>query len=113
MATYVGNAEAPAGYTIVGECPPMSTDDEMSALIGKQGLFGWDSTTASGWFLGTIQGRTLSATDLRKTPSANYVVKYKAAQSRETGKTLNGNVACELSPRLYGAAVWWVLVERV
>ena len=25
----------------------------------------------------------------------------------------NGNVACELSPQLYGAAVWWVLLEKV
>ena len=109
MATYVGNAVAPAGYKILEECPPMTTDAEMSALIGKQGLFGWDNTVASGWYLGKIQGRGLSATDLRKTPTANFVVRYTKAQ---TG-SIHGNVACELSPRLYGAAVWWVLVERV
>ena len=58
MATYVGNAEAPAGFWIVGECPSMETDAEMNkmnALVGKMGLFGWDNSTASGWYMGKIQ----------------------------------------------------------
>ena len=33
---------------------------------------------------------------------------YRATQ---TEKALHGNVACELSPQLYGASVWWVLLD--
>ena len=51
----------------------------------------------------------LSTRDLAATPTANFVVKYKSAQ---TDKVLQGTVACELSERLYGADVWWVLLEK-
>ena len=75
------------------------------------GLFGWDNSTASGWYLGKIQRfGGLSPSDLRATPTANYVVKYTAGQ---TDRALHGNVACELSARLYGASVWWVLLEKL
>ena len=36
MATHVGNAEAPAGFTIVEVCPPLQTEAELNALIGRQ-----------------------------------------------------------------------------
>ena len=53
----------------------------------------------------------LSPSDLRTTPTAaNYVVKYTSAQ---TERALHGNVACELSARLYGVSVWWVLLEKL
>ena len=58
----------------------------------------------------TVHSQSLSATDLMKTPTANFAIKYK---SKETEKTLNGNVACELSEQLYGAAVWWVLLDKI
>ena len=51
----------------------------------------------------------LSTHDLAATPTANFVVKYKSAQ---TDKVLQGTVACELSERLYGADVWWVLLGK-
>ena len=73
-------------------------------------LYGWDSGAAQGWFLGTVHSRGLSPRDLRTTPSANYVVKYKPA---ETERRLNGAVACELSERLYGAGAWWVVLEAI
>ena len=62
------------------------------------------------WHGRTVHSQSLSATDLRKTPTANFVIKYK---SKETEKPLNGNVACELSEQLYGAAVWWVLLDKI
>ena len=67
-------------------------------------LYGWDNSTATGWYRCTVHGRSLSATD----PTANFVVKYKSGQ---TDKALNGNVACELTAHLYGADMWWVLLE--
>ena len=56
-----------------------------------------------------MASRSLSARDIAATPTANFVVKYKNA---DTGKMLNGSVACELSERLYGVDVWWVLLEK-
>ena len=52
--------------------------------------------------------RTLSARDKKATPTANYVVKYKKA---ETEQLLGGTVACELSERTYGCSAWWVVLE--
>ena len=46
----------------------------------------------------------------KKNPTANYVVKYKAAQ---TDKKLDGLITCEVSPHLYGKGVWWVLLETL
>ena len=53
--------------------------------------------------------RNLSASDLKKTPTANFVIKYTA---KMTDGALNSSVACELSARTYGPAEWWVLVEK-
>ena len=58
-------------------------------------LVGWDDgEDFYGWFVGTIHSTTVTARDLRKTPSANFVVKYS---SQRTGGLINGCVACELS----------------
>ena len=47
-------------------------------------------------FLGTVQSSTVPARDLKKTPSANFVVEY---QAKLTDKKLVGKVSCELSAR--------------
>jgi len=59
--------------------------------------------------VGTVHSTTISASDLKKTPSANFVVEYRAPQ---TDKKLAGKVSCELSARTYGTGEWWVLVEK-
>ena len=51
----------------------------------------------------------MTATDLKHTPTANFVVKYKSAS---TDKKLNGCVSTELSRVKHGRAEWWVLLER-
>ena len=56
-----------------------------------------------------MQSRNPSATDLKKTPTANFVIRYT---SKMTDGALNGNVACELSARTHGPAEWWVVVEK-
>ena len=110
VATVVGDAVAPAGYSIVAACPPLVEQADRQALIGKKILYGWDNEKVQGWFAGTVQGGKPSTTDLKVNPTANAVVKYK---SSETDKALNGSVACELSARLYGANQWWVLLEKL
>ena len=54
--------------------------------------------------------RKLSSADLRKTPSANFVIKYTA---KETDKVLTGLEARELSVRTHGPTRWWVQLERI
>ena len=69
-----------------------------------------DSQAAVGWYKGTVHSRNVTATDLRRAPTANFVVKYKP---KDTGKTLNGCAATELSVEKYGLKEWWVVLERV
>ena len=109
VADSIGRAVAPAGYTLVEGCSPLTTELEKNEMIGKLILYGWDSKAATGWFIGTVQSRNLSATDLKMTPTANFVVKYN---SKTTGGAINGNVACELSARTHGPNEWWVMVEN-
>ena len=52
----------------------------------------------------------MTQTDLKKTPTANFVVKYSP---KDTDKKLNGFEACELSRAEYGPEKLWVLLERV
>ena len=89
--------------------PPLDTQPERQQLIGKTVLYGHDSKAATGWFLGIVQSSTVPPRDLKKTPSANFVVEYHA---KLTDKKLVGKVSCELSGRTYGASEWWVLVEK-
>ena len=100
---------APVGYELVAACPPLGTEVGKNNMIGKLVLHGWDSKNATGWFMGIVQSRNLSATDLKKTPTADFVVKYT---SKMTDGAINGNVACELSARTHGPKEWWVMVEK-
>ena len=89
--------------------PPLDTQPERQQLIGKTFLYGHDSKAATGWFLGIVQSSTVPPRDLKKTPSANFVVEYHA---KLTDKKLVGKVACELTARTHGVEEWWVLVEK-
>ena len=109
VACTIGNAVVPVGYKIIDECPLLTTELQKNEMIGKTVLYGWDSNNATGWFVGTVHSRNLSATDLKKVPTANFVVKYTANM---TDGAINGNVACELSARTHGPAEWWLLVEK-
>ena len=109
VADTIGGAVAPAGYELVEGCPPLDTEMDKNEMIGKTILHGWDSKAATGWFIGTVQSRNLSATDLKKTPTANFVIKYN---SKTSDGALNGNVACELSARTHGPLEWWVVVKK-
>lgn len=111
VVTSVGNAVAPAGYTIedVSSCPNVDTVAERQRLIGKLVYVGWDTDDVYGWYIGTIHSTTISVRDKQKTPHANFVVKYT---NQRTNNNLQGNVACELSARNYGADKWWVLLKK-
>ena len=57
-----------------------------------------------------MHSRGVPARDLKATPTANYVVKYKQA---ETEQLLHGSVSCELSERTYGSSAWWVVLDEI
>ena len=79
-------------------------------MVGKTVLYAWDDKDAhAGWYMGHVQRRGAPAKDEKKTPSANFVVKYT---EKLTGGKLEGTVSCELSANLYGAEKWWVLLKR-
>jgi hypothetical protein len=109
IATFIGNAEAPAGYTIIEGCA-LETEADKQEFIGKIVYIGHDSKQARGWFIGRVQSRDLSAADLKKTPSANFIIKY---QSKETNKKLNGSEARKLSSDNNGPNQWWVELSKV
>ena len=109
VADNIGSARAPEGWKITEEAPQLATELELQQLIGKNILHGWDSKTASGWFIGTVHSSSVPPRDLKATPSANFVVDYTA---KLTGKMLSGKVSCELSARTYGPAEWWVVVVK-
>ena len=82
VATFIGNATAPAGYAIVDVCPPLETNLDLNNFIGKTILVGHDSKQARGWFRGLVHSTGLSAADKRKTPTANCIIKYVDIQTR-------------------------------
>lgn len=57
-----------------------------------------------------MQSRNLSAADLRKTPTANFVIKYSA---KDTNKALSGLEARDLSVATHGPSRWWVELKKL
>ena len=92
----------------VASGPERRTDK--SNFIGKTVLLvGWDTDEAAGWFVGTVHSRgPFTQSDLKKVPTANFVVKYS---KKATGGKVQGTVACELSEKVYGADMWWVMLR--
>ena len=107
VANAIGNAAAPEGWKVIKEAPALNTEPELQALIGKHILYGHDSRAATGWLIGCVHSRNLTARDLKQAPTANFVVCYTA---KLTDKKLVGKVACELSLRIHGPSEWWVVV---
>ena len=100
----------PAIYAIVDVCPPLETKQDLNNFIGKNILVGHDSKQARGWFRGLVHSTGLSTADKRKTPTANFIIKYERGH---TDKKLHGMEARELSAALYGVAAWWVELKVV
>ena len=110
VATFIGDAAAPEGYKLLEHCPPLESDADLANFVGKLVLVGHDSRQARGWFVGRVHSLALSAADLRKTPSANMVIKYNPAL---TDRKLHGLEARELSARTHGVSAWWVALEKL
>ena len=61
------------------ECPPLETKRQRLALVGKLVLHGWEDNVRTGWFLGRVARKHVTARDRQYVPTANYVVRYTAA----------------------------------
>ena len=102
VATFIGNATAPAGYAIVDVCPPLETNQDLNNFIGKTILVGHDSKQARGWFRGLVHSTGLSAADKRKTPTANFIIKYERGHTYAplAYDHLYGNISRRCPPEL-------------
>ena len=110
VASLIGNAVAPEGYTIIEDLGPLDSEADLVKLIGMPILCGLETRQAMGWFVGTVHSRSLSSTDKKKTPTANFVVKFKKSVTKN--KNVDGCVAVELTERTHGPGVWWVLLQK-
>ena len=68
VRTSIGEAMAPAGFTIVDICPGFATTAECQQFTGQLVLVGWDTDAFFGWFVGTIHSSTVSATRQAEDP---------------------------------------------
>ena len=109
--TTVGRAppHPPAGFRYVDQCPALDSDETQIALVGKQILHAFDQEGLMGWFIGRISARGVSARDLARTPTANFVVSYDKKTTGE--RLLHGRVASSLVADKYGPTEWWILLE--
>jgi len=101
-------AAPPPGYTYA-ECPPLATDEDRRALIGRNVLTAHASTDACGWFVGTVK-RSGDIKSFWKVPGATHLINYSRKQ---TGNALHGTAACVLSSANYGPGEWWLLLEPI
>lgn len=99
-----------AHHRYAERAPPIDTDAQQLALVGRQIMHAWDTPNIQGWFRGRIAARGVSSSrDLRATPTANFVVSYDRSTTKN--KQLHGRVASTLTPGKYGVHEWWLLLE--
>ena len=91
---------------VLDELPPLETDGEKNQHI----LCGFETPKAMGWHPGTVHSRKLSVTDLKNTPSANFVIKFKKSVTKD--KNVDGCIASELTERTHGPRVWRILLQK-
>lgn len=102
--------QPPHGFRYVADAPPLGSDAELLALVGRYILHAFDLPHVKGWFIGRIAARGVSHADLQRTPTADFVVKYDKKLTKSSH--LNGRVASTLTNDKYGAKEWWMLLER-
>lgn len=101
--------EAPEGYVYALEPPSVETDEDCLALVGQHVLHAWDTPNIFGWFIGRVSARGVSARDLLKTSTANFVVTYDKRVTKN--RHLHGRVASSLLPEKYGRNEWWLMLK--
>lgn len=122
----VGAACAPAGYSIVPECPELLTHLDHQSLIGRTILFKWNGTINAedfGWYMGKVHSHI---TRSNQTNDMNFNVRYSNALTGHVlpaqlgkkfkGRHATGNVPHGLFPDSYGAGApykfHWVLLKK-
>ena len=78
-------------------CPPLDTETEQRALVGRRVLVAHDSEKATGWFIGTVRffGVSDKHKDKEKCPTATHKILYYLY---ETDNTLQGMEVREPPP---------------
>lgn len=110
--TGIGEAphKPPEGF-VYAQPPNFDSEIAMQSIIGKYILQAWETSKIRGWFRGKVVSNGLSPRDLKKTPTANFVVlRYDRKETKN--KHLHGMVASTLTASKYGSKEWWVLLEK-
>jgi hypothetical protein len=102
-------ATAPSGYVYSATCPPLETEEQQRALVGRRVLV-THHTEPIGWHVGKILHYGVSHTEKRLCETANFKVAYT---KKETNGELQGHQARELTSRNYGRDEWWMLLDQV
>lgn len=102
--------EPPTGFRYAPHPPPLVTDADLLALVRRYVLHAFDQGDVRGWYMGRISARGVSAAELRRIPTANFVVTYD--KKHTNNKNLHGRVASSLTADKYGKKEWWLLLEE-
>lgn len=100
----------PQGFKYVETMPCMNTVADQQLVVGKYILHAWDAPNIRGWFMGRVSARGVSHSDMRQTPTANYVVTYDKKVTKN--RHLHGRVASSLIEAKYGPDEWWIMLEK-
>ena len=110
-------AHAPAACTVVGfryaPCPPLGTEEEQRALVGRRTLTAHILKGTVAWYVGTVQAFGVGARMKKEqsAPDATHVLIF--AKKDGVPNALVGRVPAQLSASNYGANEWWLLLDPV
>jgi hypothetical protein len=100
----------PPGYTYAS-CPPLETDQEKRALVGRRVLIA-HITEPIGWHVGRVRFFGVGQKELKVCPTANFLLRYTKKETN--GEIVEGQQeARELSASNYGRDEWWLLLDPV
>ena len=100
----------PPGYTYA-VCPPLETEEQQRALVGRRVLVAHNSHPI-GWHIGRVRFFGVSKAWRKVCESANFLLRY-------TKKETNGEMkegqeeGRELTATNYGRDEWWVLLDPI
>ena len=98
----------PLGYAYA-ECPPLQTEEQQRALIGRRVLVAHYSDPI-GWHIGRVRFFGVSAADKRACPTANFKLRFTKKETNSEMKE-GQEEARELAARNYGREEWWLLLD--
>ena len=112
VSTRGGEApEAPPEGYHYAPCPPLETDDEKRALVGRRVLVA-HITDPIGWHVGRVRFFGVGARWLKVCATANFLVRYTKKETNADMKE-GQEEGREFSASNYGRDEWWLLLDPI